>query len=298
MNVQYLKAFVLAAQLGSISAAAREMGKRQSQVSQWIADLEIDFGVELFVRTGNSTRLSEAGEILLPRVIHTVSQADKLAVCASALARDEPMILRLGVDNYIPQSCLNRALSEVLQQQTLNLELYSDDREVLLEQLNNEELDVALLSESSVLHYSDFQYCRLGSYCDVLVVGSTHPLAAETTSTKTTISADQLAQYRELIWTRESISSETEAGYSPSYAAFSEIGTVVNLLTNGVGFAFLPIDMISIELESGKLKRLLPDFEQAEMIRRVELIWQQGLELTEQGKRLIDSMKACHTFTR
>lgn len=298
MNVQYLKAFVLAAQLGSISAAAREMGKRQSQVSQWIADLEIDFGVELFVRTGNSTRLSEAGEILLPRVIHTVSQADKLAVCASALARDEPMILRLGGDNYIPQSCLNRALSEVLQQQTLNLELYSEDREVLLEQLNDDELDVALLSESSVLHYSDFQYCRLGSYCDVLVVGSTHPLVAETTATKTTISADQLAQYRELIWTRESISAETEAGYSPSYAAFSEIGTVVNLLTNGVGFAFLPIDMIRIELESGKLKQLQPDFEQAEMIRRVELVWQQGLEQTEQGKRLIDKMKANHTFTR
>ncbi len=44
MNIQHLKAFVLAAHLGSISAAAREMGKRQSQVSQWIADLEVDFG--------------------------------------------------------------------------------------------------------------------------------------------------------------------------------------------------------------------------------------------------------------
>ena len=56
MNIQHLKAFVQAAHLGSISAAAREMGKRQSQVSQWIADLEVDFGVELFVRTDNSTR--------------------------------------------------------------------------------------------------------------------------------------------------------------------------------------------------------------------------------------------------
>ncbi|WP_438942783.1 LysR family transcriptional regulator [Photobacterium chitinilyticum] len=30
MNIQHLKAFVQAAHLGSISAAAREMGKRQS----------------------------------------------------------------------------------------------------------------------------------------------------------------------------------------------------------------------------------------------------------------------------
>lgn len=293
MNIQHLKAFVQAAHLGSISAAAREMGKRQSQVSQWIADLEVDFGVELFVRTGNSTRLSEAGEILLPRAIHTVSQAEKLTACASALARDEPMILRLGIDNYIPQSCLSSALLEVLETQTINLELYSDDRDVLLEQLYSGELDAALLSESSVLHYSDSQYCRLGSYCDVLVVGNTHPLARETP-----VSADQLSEQRELIWTREAISSEAEAGYSPSYAAFSEIATLVNLLKSGVGFAFLPIDMIKNELDSRQLLVLQTDFEQTEMIRRVELIWQQGLELTEQGKCLIESMKASHTFIR
>ncbi len=99
---------------------------------------------------------------------------------------------------------------EVLETQTINLELYSDDRDVLLEQLHSDELDAALLSESFVLHYSDSQYCRLGSYCDVLVVGNTHPLALETP-----VSADQLSEQRELIWTREAISSEAEAGYSP-----------------------------------------------------------------------------------
>ncbi len=74
---------------------------------------------------------------------------------------------------------------------------------------------------------------------------------------------------------------------------------MVNLLkSGGVGFAFLPIDMIKNELDSRQLLVLQTDFEQAEMIRRVELVWQQGLELTEQGKRLIESMKASHTFIR
>lgn len=292
MNVQHLKAFVLAAQLGSISAAAREIGKRQSQVSQWIADLEIDFGVELFVRTGNSTRLSDAGEILLPRVIHTVSQAEKLTACASALARDEPMILRLGVDNYIPQLCLGAVLTDILAQQAVNLELYSDDRDVLFEQLRNNELDATLLTEDTVLHYSDFQYCRLGSYRDVLVAGKTHPL-----SELASVSADQLSEHRELIWTREAIPSETEAGYSPSYATFSEIGTLVGLLKNGIGFAVLPVDMIKNELETQQLKVLKIEFEQAEMVRRVELVWHLGLELTEQGQCLIESMKESHSFT-
>ncbi|MBF4254492.1 LysR family transcriptional regulator, partial [Vibrio anguillarum] len=42
MNLLHLKALLLAVETGSISAAARKLGKKQPQVSQWISDLEID----------------------------------------------------------------------------------------------------------------------------------------------------------------------------------------------------------------------------------------------------------------
>lgn len=42
-----LLAFAEAALLGSFTAAARKLGKRQSTVSEAIANLEIDLGVQL-----------------------------------------------------------------------------------------------------------------------------------------------------------------------------------------------------------------------------------------------------------
>ena len=61
-----LVAFVLSAELGSFSAAARQLGKRQSTISEAIANLEIDLGVMLFDRQARLPTLSEAGANLLP----------------------------------------------------------------------------------------------------------------------------------------------------------------------------------------------------------------------------------------
>jgi len=61
-----MQAFVLAAELGSFSAAARRLGKAQSAISTAIANLEIDAGVELFDRQRRNPVLTEDGKALLP----------------------------------------------------------------------------------------------------------------------------------------------------------------------------------------------------------------------------------------
>ena len=61
-----LKAFVLAAELGSFSAAARRMNKAQSAISTAIANLEIDTDLKLFDRNSRSPTLTPDGQALLP----------------------------------------------------------------------------------------------------------------------------------------------------------------------------------------------------------------------------------------
>ncbi|MBN3774537.1 LysR family transcriptional regulator, partial [Burkholderia sp. Se-20378] len=63
-----LLAFAEAALLGSFTAAARKLGKRQSTVSEAIANLEIDLGVQLFDRSTRAPTLTDAGRALLPQV--------------------------------------------------------------------------------------------------------------------------------------------------------------------------------------------------------------------------------------
>ena len=53
-SLEQLKTLLVAAQAGSFSAAARQLGKAQSVVSTAIANLEIDLGLELFDRSGTT----------------------------------------------------------------------------------------------------------------------------------------------------------------------------------------------------------------------------------------------------
>ncbi|MBF4243388.1 LysR family transcriptional regulator, partial [Vibrio anguillarum] len=92
----------LAVETGSISAAARKLGKKQPQVSQWISDLEIDLGVSFFDRTGNKMSLSKDGERLLPYLSHSMSQFTKLMQSADVISQGESTVVRIGIENYIP----------------------------------------------------------------------------------------------------------------------------------------------------------------------------------------------------
>ena len=59
-SLDQLQAFVSAADHGSFSAAARQLGKAQSAVSTAVINLEIDTGVDLFDRSGLGEQIGAA----------------------------------------------------------------------------------------------------------------------------------------------------------------------------------------------------------------------------------------------
>ena len=67
-DILSLKLYTRVARLGSFSAAARECGLSQSQVSRIIADLESDLGARLLTRTTRAVVLTDAGAELLGRL--------------------------------------------------------------------------------------------------------------------------------------------------------------------------------------------------------------------------------------
>ncbi|MFJ4376085.1 LysR family transcriptional regulator [Pseudomonas japonica] len=80
-----LEAFVQAASLGTFSAAARRLGKSQSTISEAIARLEIDLGVELFDRSAKLPVLTDAGHSLLQRADDVLSASERLRQAAGLL---------------------------------------------------------------------------------------------------------------------------------------------------------------------------------------------------------------------
>lgn len=89
-NLEQIRLFVSVAERQSFSAAARELKRVQSAVSNGIALLEADLGVTLFERSsGRQPRLTDEGRVLLAEAREVLRQCERLQGRALGLARGE-----------------------------------------------------------------------------------------------------------------------------------------------------------------------------------------------------------------
>jgi molybdate transport repressor ModE-like protein len=71
-----LKLFVRIAQLGSISAAARDLGITPAGASAWLASIEKGLGARLLHRTTRQATLTKDGLAFLPDAEHVLDAAE------------------------------------------------------------------------------------------------------------------------------------------------------------------------------------------------------------------------------
>lgn len=76
-RLQELAIFVRAADTGSFSRAARELGTSQPSISRTVAALEARLGVTVFLRTTRRVTLTDAGSVLLERARDILSEIDE-----------------------------------------------------------------------------------------------------------------------------------------------------------------------------------------------------------------------------
>src|SRR5215213_7078350 len=77
MTFAQLRTFALVAELGSLRAAATELGVSEPAVSAAVAALRADLGDPLFVRTGSGISLTPGGRALAVRARELVRLGDR-----------------------------------------------------------------------------------------------------------------------------------------------------------------------------------------------------------------------------
>jgi DNA-binding transcriptional LysR family regulator len=77
MNLQQLRYFLAAAELGSFTAAARSLYLAQPSLSEQVRQLEAELGVELFARVGRGIALTAAGRALRPEAERVLASVDR-----------------------------------------------------------------------------------------------------------------------------------------------------------------------------------------------------------------------------
>lgn len=268
-NLDQLRQFVAIAEDGSISAAARRLGKAQSAVSTAVALLEADLGLALFDRSGHKARLSDAGQLMLLEARELLRQAHALDQRAQSLAAGSDAKLSLALDEAMPYMAIKALVRDIAQTfPDLELTLLNGTATEVEDYVRQEWADVAFHLDRGVLA-DGFDQRHVGVLAQGIFVSSGHPLLE-----KRQVSRTDLARYRQLVMRAEDIEEivlATKVWRSDSFY------TIAEMVADDIGWAILPVN-IAADGYSAPLKQLVcPSL--ALPLLSVRMLWSHGRSL-------------------
>ena len=172
VELRQFEYFVAVAEQLHFGRAAAALSIGQPAVSQQVARLERELGVDLFDRTGRTVRLTDAGRLLLPEARAVLAAVDR---ARSVLAPRAP-ILRIGSSTGLGDRLARvlQALSELAP--GTETVLVSAPTRVRLERVAGGQLDAAFVR--GVTAAADLELIEVWRDRLLVVLPATHELAA------------------------------------------------------------------------------------------------------------------------
>jgi DNA-binding transcriptional LysR family regulator len=173
-----LLAFAEAATLGSFSAAARKLGKRQSTISEAIGNLEIDLGLTLFDRSTRQPTLTDAGRAMLTQVRRVLEASEQMDRLAAQMAGGLEARLTLVVSDTYQSDRYEQTLATLEQRYPdLELECLIAEHEDVVDIIQQGRAQIGLVA-AQVAYPPDIGAATIAEQSEIgLFVGRQHPLA-------------------------------------------------------------------------------------------------------------------------
>lgn len=289
----YLETFSKVAELGSFTAAARDLGLTQAAVSGRIRSLETELGLPVFDRRGGRVEMTPAGRKLYPlaQQILSLHQQARREVTGAELPLAGELVLAAS---SVPGEYLLPALLAEFRRQfpQVQVRLSVSDSQQVLEALQQGKASVGIVGVAP--EAEDIQSVALTEDHLVLVVSPEHQAA-----TKARIPAAQLC--REPLILRESGSGSRqcfEQVWQDRGHRLDELNVVLELgsneaikeaVTRGVGAAVLSEKVVERECRAGTLKGVklsgLP------LDRKFYLVWDRRRELAPVARAFVSFLE-------
>lgn len=258
-RIAALRLFSRVARTGSFTTAGKETGLSQPSVSRIIANLEKELGAALFVRSTHAVRLTEGGENYLERIDPLLSSLDE----AEQLLRGDGTLrgrLRIGAATSFAMREITPLLPGFLHQHPeLNIDLVlTDSRQDLI----NVAIDVAI--RFGALADSTMVARKLGTTPRLLVASPDYLARSDAIEEPADLNRQHIilgpASTGSAAWTF------SKDGQKTSVRIDGRVTTNVNEVSTaaavqGMGIVSTAWWGCRAEIESGKLVRLLPDWE-------------------------------------
>jgi DNA-binding transcriptional LysR family regulator len=240
VTLDHLRVLVAVAESGSFSAAAREIGRVQSAISQAMASLEESVGFKIWDRTDRAIALTDRGRRLLGEARRVLGEIDRMRDAVKGLRGGKREKLSLCVEAVFPPRALV-ALVHAMEEAFPGLELRieTDTLGAIAARVARREADVGIAGP--VASSKSLERIAVGSVLLVPACAPSHPLAA----LPSPIPVEQLRAERQIVL------SERGEAHSPDQAVLSDrtwrvvdLSTKRELIAGGLGWGNLPVFMM------------------------------------------------------
>ncbi len=245
MEMRQLRYFAAVAEYLNFTEAAKHMYVAQSAVSQQIAELEKELGVQLFNRTKRSVKLTNAGKVLLKEANFIMGRMKEAEEKTKQADLGLVGSLRVGFLGYAERPLLPpfiRHFRQLYPQIDLHLDQYHHGE--LIEMINNEALDVGFTLAFGVESMSHLDYLSIFQETIAVVVHEDHPRAKDKMIKLSELSAEPyivLNRKESPQGFQQTLQICTNNGFTPHIAHEPKLlQTVLMLVDAGMGIAILP----------------------------------------------------------
>lgn len=224
MNLQQLNYFILLAEMGNFTKAAKKIGIAQPALSIAIKKLELQLNLNLINRSDKNDLLTAEGKVLYRAAGGLLAHARQVEQQLQELKDLNSGVVRFGISAMMGSYYFPRVLLAFKQKYpNITVQLFEQGTAALEEMLLNGEVDLALIrseQESDQLRYVDLIE-------EPMMVGLpvSHPLAKQQSISLAAFCAEPLVLFRDGYFLREAISN-----YSSQHNVSLDIKMETNLI--------------------------------------------------------------------
>ncbi|SIS90174.1 LysR family transcriptional regulator [Neptunomonas antarctica] len=288
-SIEQLTCFVIAAEAGSFSAAARQLGKVQSAVSTAINNLEIDANVVLFDRSSRSPVLTEAGHVLLKSARTVLHSHHEFNAHAASLSNSKETSLCIAIEQNISAPVLLTVLTRFAETfPYITLELLDPGSGDVAELVRSNRADIGLMIEQEY-YPQGFSFRGIGHSRVIAVAAPDFPLAL-----KQQITHADLRQYRQIVGRSLDPDNQMHERHtiSPQVWLSESPFVILDMLGAKLGWAFLHEAVVREKLQSAELVVLDLVYQQADILQGIDLIWTENRTLGKAGQWLLQQLQS------
>ena len=254
MDLKRLKSMTVLAEELHFGRAAERLGIAQPALTQQIQSLERDIGVQLFLRTKRSVRLTISGQVMLSEAVRTLQQAERTILVAKQAGRGQLGHIEIGfVGSAVFSGVLAGAIARYRAVNPL-VEFRLNELGILqqLQDVASGQLDVGIIRLSVKSPAPELTICAIYRDPIILAIPARHPLAKLKAVPAGRLRNEQFVavQIQEGIGFNAQVADLCAvAGLTPQITQRAgQFTALAGMVAGGLGLAFVPRSMKNLKI--------------------------------------------------